>query len=244
MLAKPQQVNFSLGILLQTSTLFLVTFVFFLVVIFKLNAVFLQQESIQTLQLMISENMNGIQAISDRSICINSSNLILVTAANGAYCNLSLPISDYTPSSSLVYIDWVAALQDKINRNIINYNAICFDTIVVHVLTNNPAIMFPTSSIIPNDPFINGLPHMCVPGSNVGHNGISSAFQDFVNSFLSNINMFTEVPPVNQILYYPPSSITAAVGTSFYMGNDIINCYKTELYCYGYTPVYMYLASN
>ncbi len=234
---------FYVHVFFQSTPFFIGAFILFLILLLKLTTIIVNQDNIQTIEIILTGALQGIsQALVDQQRCINITNLSIVRAAEFLYCNLSLPIANYTPDD-LVYIDWIPALQDKIDRSIILYNAICIDSLVIHFLFNNPSVTFPVSSFIPNDPFLSGLPHMCIPGSNVGHSGVSQLFEDLVGGILVGSDIYNATPPLNAVLYYPPTSVSALIGSGFYLANDIFKCYKTELYCYGFTPAYLFFGS-
>lgn len=223
----------------QTLLLFLLTFLFFVIILYKTQSIASQESSIAILQELILAQLDSITFDLTHHLCVTPENWPAINASNQEYCDNSLSIGNYS-TNSLIYVDWIPTLQDKIDRGYISYDTICLNTLVIHTLVNNPNTTWPVTSSFPGDTFLNGLPNICLPGTNIGHSGISTPFQDLVFSFLSNQTELTDVPPLRSILFFPATSIPATVGTTFYTNNSIIQCYQTELYCYGFIPMYLF----
>lgn len=131
-------------------------------------------------------------------------------------------------------------LEDKITNGYILKSSACVgpSNLVVYILLNNISKTFPAPNASSNDAFVNGLPNLCGPGTNIGHYGNSA---DFVNSALALINtvMFN-----NTALHYDNDSINSIIGKGFLNQSKLveIKCFIVEVYCYGFNPIYVYTA--
>lgn len=228
--------RYSYSTFVQAVFIFLTIYVFFCIIMYYLNASSTKLSEITKFQQTILDRLELIDLLDPSSACILPDNKDLVKTAEEDYCFLNISINNYTPLS-VVYIDWIAELQDKIDRGFIFYEAVCVNNLVIHVLTNNQSVVWPISSPFADDKFTNGLPNLCFPGID---NGFSIPFQNIVDSFLSETTNLTDVNGLKSILYYPRDSFSANIGKTFYLNNSVIECYQVELYCYGKMPVYLY----
>jgi len=142
-----------------------------------------------------------------------------------------------TNSSSTEFFTFVNDLEDKIANGFILKSNSCIlpGNIIVGILLNNASSIFPAPNSSTNDAFINGLPNICAPGTNIGHFGNSP---EFIASALLLINT---VPFNATTIHYENDSIHSIIGKSF-LNKTLHKCLPmmVEVYCYGYNPIYVY----
>jgi len=176
--------------------------------------------------------INGDTGCSDT--CCNITCIIDATTVEEVYSTYCSTLTTTTE-----YLFFVNDLEDKITNNYILKSKFCVapDDTVIYALVNNPNATFPAPNSSTNDGFINGLPNICGPGTNVGHTGSSSEFVASVLQLLNTVSFNTST-----VIHYGTSSIQALIGKKFINDTRLTNvlCFPVEVYCYGYNSIYIY----